>query len=121
MGGFIRFADGDWAWSSSATRILFNLLTSRLPKGERRARVAVLRDHNVLMLDLRDPAEADLVDVIVDDLPAYLAAAVDSDVAAALAPGFAELSWLAALQRHHNTVRGVSPHDVVEGGSAEGP
>jgi hypothetical protein len=101
MSGFVRFVGDDWSWSSSMTRLLFDFLIERLPEGKVSAEIAELRDHNVLMLDLRSPEQDLVVKVIVNGLPAYLDS-LDSDSQASLRPGFTKLLELAtAQQRPH--------------------
>jgi hypothetical protein len=101
MSGFVEFVDGNWSWSSSLTRIMFDLLEDRLPEG-RKAQMRELRDENILMLDLRDPAEDPLVEIIVNDLNGYLATRFDTDARKDFEKGFSELLRLAAAQHRHN-------------------
>lgn len=109
MSGIVRFITGDWTGSSSSTRILFDLLIEHLPDNARKAQIVELYDNNVLMLDLRKPSEADLIDIIVEEMPAYLATYFDADLKAALTPAFEELSRLALAQRQHIIDGGAEP------------
>lgn len=101
MSGFVRFIEDDWSWSSSMTRFLFDFLVARLPEGQSRADIEELRDNNVLVLDLRDPAQDPIVSTIIEALPTYLEG-LDSNLQSSLQPGFTELLHLANSQRRHN-------------------
>jgi hypothetical protein len=79
------------------------MLIAELPQGVRKTQITELRDNNMLILDLRDSSEADLVDIIVNEMPAYVSSTFDPDTAKALAPGFDELSRLARSQCRRNT------------------
>jgi hypothetical protein len=105
MSGFIQFTDGDWSWSSGMTEVVFDLLVERLSDTARAAEIADLRDNNVLMLDLRSPAEEPLVELIVDHLNDYVATHFDADARQRLEKGFSELHRLAAAQHVRNQSR----------------
>lgn len=83
------------------TRLIFDLLVDRLPDGQARSAIAELRDDNVMMLDLRVPAQDLVVRTIVDHLPVHLET-LDVDVRASLLPGFTRLLELATDQHHRN-------------------
>jgi hypothetical protein len=102
MGGFVRFVDGDWSWNLSTTRIMFDLLVDRLPDGDRKTDIAELRDNNVLMLDLRDPSQDQLVEIIADNLYDYVDRRFAPDIRQTLAQPFEELHRLAVGQLRHN-------------------
>jgi len=102
VSGFVRFADGDWSWNSSMTRIMFDLLEDRLPDGESKDEIVELRDNNVLMLDLRDRSQDQLVAIIVNELNDYLARRFDADARKDFESGYSELRRLAAAQHRRN-------------------
>lgn len=106
MSGFVRFADGDWSWNSSMTRIMFDLLEDRLPDGDSKDEIVELRDNNVLMLDLRDRSQDQLVAIIVNELDDYLARRFDADVRKDFEKGYSELLRLAAAQHRRNQESG---------------
>jgi hypothetical protein len=100
MGGFIRLQDGDWSWRSSMTSFLFDFLEDTLPDGQARRDIHELNEHNVLMLDLRDPSCGEMVDLIADQLLSWVARnATDPE---ALHKGYSELVDLAKQQQAHN-------------------
>lgn len=111
MGGFFRFVDEDWSWNTSLTVIVFDLLVDRVPDGPRKAEIAGLRDENLLMLDLRDPSQDDLVEIVVDDLKGYLANRFNPVMWNSLEPGISQLLRLA-------TPSAPSQSSVAEGWTA---
>ncbi len=102
MGGFFRFVDEDWSWNTSLTVIVFDLLEDRLPDGDRKNEMCELRDNNVLMLDLRDPSDDDIVEIIVNDLKSYMASRFGPEMWKSFEPGFSELLRLASAQHRYN-------------------
>ena len=100
MGGFVRFRDGDWSWRSSMTSFLFDFLEATLPQGPARQEIHELNEHNVLMLDLRDPSQSKIVDLIAEQFLSWVARnAADPG---ALSKGYSELVDLAQMQQGHN-------------------
>lgn len=102
MGGFVRFVDGDWSWNLSTTRIMFDLLVDRLPDGDRKTDITELRDNNVLMLDLRDPSQDPLVEIIANNLRDYVDRTFAPEIRQTLGPPLDELHRLAVDQHRHN-------------------
>lgn len=104
MGGFVRFQAGDWSWSSSMTSFLFDFLEDTLPDGPARREIHELNEHNVLILDLRDPSRGEMVNLIADQLLSWVARnAADP---AALHKGYGELVDLAKMQQVCNQAAG---------------
>ena len=81
---------------------MFSLLASRLSDGNRKAEIRDLLDNNVLILDLRDPSEGLLIDVILNDLEDYLTSRFETDTCRDFQPGFVELLRLAESQQRFN-------------------
>jgi hypothetical protein len=102
VSGFIQFTDGNWSYSTWITHVVFDLLVDRLPEGDLKAEIAELRDENINMLDLRDPAQETLVKIVVDDLDDYLSTHFDADLRERMKAGFTELHQLAAAQHARN-------------------
>lgn len=102
MGGHFRFLNENWSWNTSLTVLVFDLLEDRLVDSKRKAEMAELRDENILMLDLRDPSQDDLVEIIVNDLDDYLAARFNPDMWRSFGRGVPELLRLATAQHRFN-------------------
>lgn len=79
------------------TRLLFDFLVEQLPDGPSKSDIAELRDHNVLMLDLRDLSQDLVVKTIIDNLPNHLGS-LDPELQSSFQPGFVELLQLASAQ-----------------------
>ncbi|MUL84765.1 MULTISPECIES: hypothetical protein [unclassified Mycolicibacterium] len=84
------------------TCIMFDLLEERVADVDRKAEMRELRDENILMIDLRDPSDDELVEIIVNELCGYLATHFDTDTCKAMELGFSELHRLAASQHRYN-------------------
>jgi hypothetical protein len=106
MAGSIFFTRRNWSSRSSATFYVFEFLISRLPDGESKSRLQEYVDNNIPMLDLRDPAQSQLVDLIADDLPQHIKSIEDPVVRENLNILLADLFLLAKEQQVHNAKTG---------------
>lgn len=84
------------------TALLFDFLEEALPEGAAQREVHELNENNVLILDLRGASRGEIVDLIVERLPAYLDRSLTSEGREALRKGYDELIQLAAKQRARN-------------------
>jgi hypothetical protein len=84
------------------TSILFDFLEEILPEGPMQREIHEFNVNNVLILDLRDQARRDVVDLIVSEFPSYLDNHAVPDARAALQDGYGELFDLAAKQQARN-------------------
>jgi hypothetical protein len=77
MAGSIFFANNTWSSKSSATFYVFDFLIDRLPESGTKSQLQEYVENNIAMLNLRNPDQAELVDLIADDLPQHLEATED--------------------------------------------
>lgn len=82
------------------TSFLFDFLDDTLPEGPARQEIHELNEHNVLMLDLRDPSRSEMVDLIADQLLSWVARSASDPEA--LHKGYSELVDLAKMQQGRN-------------------
>lgn len=99
MGGFIQFTSDSWSSSSSMTRYVFEFLLDRLPDGPARSELGELNENNVLLLDLREPANRGLVELLAVALPKHVEHIRDGTLREAFGPALMELSEKADRQR----------------------
>jgi hypothetical protein len=102
MAGGIRFRDHSWASSTSKTLYVFEYLISRLPNGETKDRLRELVDEEIPLLDLRDPKESVLVDLIANDLQNHVESLEDATRRDNLTAAFSDLIEFAKEQQIRN-------------------
>jgi hypothetical protein len=104
MGGSIFFAQHHWTASGWATRFVLEYLASRVADASTKDALIELVENHILMLDLRDPQRAPLVDIIADELPSHVAALTDVELREILSNStlFEELYRYAREQQDYN-------------------
>ena len=104
MGGTIFFAQHDWGGSGWATRFVLEYLASRVADASTKNMLIELVENHILMLDVRDPQQAPLVDIIADELPSHVASLEDEELRGILLNStlFNELYRYAREQQNYN-------------------
>ncbi len=104
MGGTIFFAQHDWGGSGWATRFVLEYLASRVADASTKNMLIELVENHILMLDVRDPQQAPLVDIIADELPSHVASLEDEELRGILLNStlFDELYRYAREQQNYN-------------------
>src|SRR5579875_1720446 len=102
MAGTIFFAQHHWAASSWATRLVMEYLASRVDDTSTKNKLIELVENNVLMLDLSDPKQAPLVDILADELPHHPPVLADPRYEKLLTELLAELAAYAREQQDYN-------------------
>lgn len=104
MGGTIFFAQHDWGASSWATRFVLEYLASRVADASTKEMLIELVENHILMLDVSDPQQASLVDIIADELPSHVAHLEDPELRKILwnSTLFEELYRYAREQQDYN-------------------
>src|SRR5579875_3147981 len=102
MGGTIFFAQHDWAAPSWATRLVMEYVASRVDDAATKNELIELVENNVLMLDLSDPKQAPLVDILADELPHHTPVLADARYEKLLTELLAELAAYAREQQDYN-------------------
>lgn len=78
MAGMIFFKKHNWPASSWLTFYVMEHLASRVGDITTRENLMELVENNVPMLDLRDPGQAPLVDILLNDFPQHMPVLKDS-------------------------------------------
>lgn len=104
MGGSIFFSQHHWSASGWATRFVLEYLASRVADASTKDKLIEIVENNINMLDLRDPQQAALVDIIADELPSHVAHLNDAKLREILLNStlFEELYRSAREQRKFN-------------------
>ncbi len=104
MAGIIFFAQHHWDASSWVIRFVMEYVASRITDASTKETLIELVENNILILDLRDPESALLVDIIADELPSHVAQLEDAELRNILCSGtlFEELYQCARDQQNHN-------------------
>lgn len=116
MAGSIFFVKHNWSSRSSATFYVFEFLISRLPDGPAKNRLQEYVDNNISMLDLRDPKESQLVDLIADALPPHIEKIEDTRIRenlSVLLRDLFEFERTAVVQRRRTEWPGLRKCDVL--------
>ncbi|MCV7283252.1 hypothetical protein H7J88_26810 [Mycolicibacterium flavescens] len=99
MAGSIFFASDSWHGKSSTTFFVMDFLISQLPDGEIRSQLQDLVDNNIAILDLREPGQSALLDLIAEELPQHIESIGDARIRENLTTRLADLVSLARTQR----------------------
>jgi hypothetical protein len=102
MAGDIWFLQHHWSNSGAAVAYVMEYLANRVRDISTRLSLTELIEANVLFLDLSDPKQAELVDIIADDLPAHVAGLDDTQLRENLTAIFQDLYRFAREQQDYN-------------------
>ncbi|CAN5614523.1 hypothetical protein BH09ACT7_BH09ACT7_23900 [soil metagenome] len=102
MAGSIFFDSHNWPSSSSKLFYVFEYLADHVSDADTRARLRELVDENIPLLDLRDPQDSVLVDLIADSLPQHLQRLPDEEQRRNLSKAFEDLITFAQEQQSMN-------------------
>ncbi|OHU98231.1 hypothetical protein [Mycobacterium talmoniae] len=117
MNGHISFLQREWMGGGRATAFVMEFLASRAPDAATRNLLSDMAETNCTFLDLRDPKQAQLVDLIVNELPLHVAGLEDTAVRNNLAAIFEDLYQFAREQQEYNrdptrnTCFTIGPHE----------
>jgi hypothetical protein len=102
VAGDIWFLQRHWMSSGWVVDYVMEFLASRVDNASTRDLLSELVEANVVFLDLRDPKEAELVDLIADELPSHVASLEDSQLRENLTVTFKDLYRFAREQQDYN-------------------
>lgn len=102
MAGDIFFLQRHWSSSGAAVEYVTRFLASRVSDPGTSAWLSELADANVDLLDLSDPKHAELVDLIVDELPSHVASLKNDQLRDNLTSTFESLYRFAREQQGYN-------------------
>jgi hypothetical protein len=111
VSGSIEFVAGRWDGKSSATYFVLDFVAKQLPAGPEKLRIRELADDNVLLLNLSDPRDSVLADIIAADLPRHVAGIEDEDRRRNLHTMLANLYELAKRQQQYNSEQASKPRN----------
>jgi hypothetical protein len=102
MGGSIWFLQHHWLNSGAAVEYVIEHLATQVHDASTRALLNELVEANVAFLDLSDPKQAELVDIIADELPSHVAGLADTELRDNLTKIFEDLYRFAREQQEYN-------------------
>jgi hypothetical protein len=102
VAGDIWFLQRHWMSSGGAVEYVMKYLASRVHDPSTRDLLTDMVEANVVSLDLSHPKQAELVDIIVDELPSHVAGLEDAQLRESLTTAFEDLYRFAREQQDYN-------------------